>query len=224
MSDKPTESRDVTLRAPKPAGKGINDKLTPDERKAFYDQSSPRAVAIILATIVENHLTALLRLLMRRGSAADKRIADELFRQTGPLGPFATKIRVAYMLRIIHGTTYNDLLVISRIRNRFAHDVSLKSFDDQPIREWIKNMHMYSIVCKMSEEGKEQLKNRKGDNEPGLAAALIKSHATLSLYDTYRECLRFIIHHIVDYEHAVIEEEAKLNAKQSGQGPSPGKS
>lgn len=164
---------------------------------------------------------------MRRGEDSEKKIADELFRATGPLGPFATKIRLAYMLRIIAEPTYRDLIIISRIRNRFAHDLSLKSFEDQKISGWIKNMHIYGIVKKMGEEGKERLKNRKeGDDQLEITAAFIKSNALLSMYDTYRDCLRYVIHHIVDYENAIIEKEEMLNQQSVSdkQAPSPDKS
>ena len=162
MANEPLKSRPVTLSKPTTAGKSLDEKLTTDEREAFYDHSSPRTMAIVLAAIVENHLTAVLRLIMRRSSKLDKAIADDLFRSTGALGPFATKIRLAYMLRIIADTTYKDLMTVSRIRNRFAHDLAVKSFEDQQITDWIKEMHIYSIVKKMGEESRERLKKWNG--------------------------------------------------------------
>jgi hypothetical protein len=37
--------------------KSLDEKLNEEERSAFYDHSSERAMAIILGAIVENHLT-----------------------------------------------------------------------------------------------------------------------------------------------------------------------
>jgi DNA-binding MltR family transcriptional regulator len=132
MEKKP-ETKDVTDAVYKKRaaqrGKGLDDKLSEDERTAFYDQSSERSMAIVLSSIVENRLTELLQLLMRR----DKSLDNEMFNPTGPLGPFGTKIRLAYMLRIASPETYKDLVIINKIRNKFAHDLSVTTFENQQI-------------------------------------------------------------------------------------------
>jgi hypothetical protein len=90
----PATRRDVTKEVQRErvelASKSLDEKLSAEEIRAFYDHSSERAMAIMLGAIVENHLTALLRLLMRR----EKTLADEMFNPSGPLGPFGTKIRL----------------------------------------------------------------------------------------------------------------------------------
>jgi hypothetical protein len=87
MAEKPTGG----------TGKSLDEKLTTEEATAFYENVSDRASALVLANIVENRLTELLRLQMRD----DKALADELFNPSGPLGPFGTKIRVAYMFGLL---------------------------------------------------------------------------------------------------------------------------
>src|SRR5712691_11735011 len=186
--------------------KSLDEKLNEQEREAFYDHSSDRAMAIVLGAIVENHLTELLRFLMRR----DKAIADELFNPSGPLGPFGTKIRVAYMLRIIAPETYKDLIVINNIRNKFAHDLSVTSFDNQQITAWIRNMHLYGIVRKMGEDAKARLESKTSKDS---TVDFIKSNALLSSKDSYRDCLRYMIHHIIDHENAIKSTEAEMNQK-----------
>src|SRR5437588_12608783 len=89
--------------------KPFDEKLTKDELEAFYDALRDRDRAIVLSAIAENHLTSLLRVLMRRN---EKAISEELFRPSGPLGPFGTKIRVAYMLRILRPEIYKDLITV----------------------------------------------------------------------------------------------------------------
>ena len=131
--------------------------LTPEENSAFFEQSSDRAMGIMWAAIVENHLTGFLRLIMYR---EDKQVADELFKPTGPLGAFGTKIRLAYLLRVLDPITYKDYISVSRIRNAFAHDLSKTSFDDQQISAWIKNMHIYGIVKDQSEAARMRIAER----------------------------------------------------------------
>jgi len=195
------------MGGPSSARKSLDEKLRKEEREAFYDHSSERAMAIVLGAIVENHLTELLRLLMLK----DKALADEMFNPSGPLGPFGTKIRLAYMLRIIPEPTYKDLMIVNRIRNKFAHDLSVTTFDDQQITAWIKNMHIYGIVKKMGDDAKERLRIKASHGKHGIARDFIASNALLSSRDSYRDCLRYMLHHIIDYKTAIIEKEAELN-------------
>lgn len=188
------------------ARKDLDSKLNEDERAAFYDHSSERAMAIVLGTIVENHLTRLLRLLMLR----DEDIARELFHPSGPIGPFGTKIRLAYMLRIIEPELYRDIIVVNRIRNKFAHDLTAVTFEDQQIKAWMQNMHIYGIVKKMADEAKVRLDTNTSANS---MKDFITSNFTLSARDSYRACLRFIIHRIIDQETAISAVEANLNRK-----------
>jgi DNA-binding MltR family transcriptional regulator len=188
------------------ARKGLDSKLNEEERVAFYDHSSERAMAIVLGAIVENHLTGLLRMLMRR----EENIARELFQSSGPLGPFGTKIRLAYMLRIIGPEMYGDLTIISKVRNKFAHDLTVVSFENQQISAWMQNMHIYGIVKKMAHDAKVRLDTNTSSNS---TSDFIASGFTSSARDSYSACLRFIIHQIVDQETAISTVEENLNKK-----------
>jgi hypothetical protein len=99
-------------------GKPLGDKMTKDEIEAFYEAPRDRDRAIVLSAIAENHLTSLLQLLMRRD---EKDISQRLFNPSGQLGPFGTKIRVAYMLRILPPEIHRDLMIVSKVRSKFAH-------------------------------------------------------------------------------------------------------
>jgi DNA-binding MltR family transcriptional regulator len=73
-------------------------------------------------------------------------LVADLFKPTGPLGPFATKVRLAYLLRVISKSTADDLIIVTKIRNKFAHDLSVKTFEEQQITDWVKNMHAYTAL------------------------------------------------------------------------------
>jgi len=182
----------------------LDSKLNEEERVAFYDHSSERAMAIVLGAIVENHLTELLRLLMRR----EKDIASQLFHPSGPLGPFGTKIRLAYMFRIIGPEMYGDLTAVYKIRNKFAHDLTAVTFDEKQIYAWIQNMHIYKIVKKVADEAKVRMAENTSVNS---ASDLIASKFTSSARDSYRACLRLVIHQIIDQEAAIRNAEENLN-------------
>ena len=188
------------------ARRSLDEKLTEAERTAFYDHSSDRAMGVVLGAIVENHLTEVLRLLMRR----EEDVARELFHPSGPLGPFGTKIRLAYMLRIIGPELYRDLIAVNKIRNKFAHDLGVVSFDAPPIKDWLQNMYICGIVKRMAKDAQERIdKGASVDHTKDFIASGFISSAR----DTYRACLRFLIHQIVDQEAGIKAAEAKMNKK-----------
>jgi DNA-binding MltR family transcriptional regulator len=96
-----------------------------EDEVAFFEHNPERGVAIALPAIIENHLTAILKVAMR----PDGRIWNDLFSSHGPLGNFGIKIRLAYMLGLIESTRLKDLTIITKIRNEFAHKISIKTFD-----------------------------------------------------------------------------------------------
>lgn len=212
MSDSP---RVNPYRGPSDA-KPFDEKLTKDEIEAFYDALRDRDRAIVLSAIAENHLTSLLQLLMRR---EEKEIFQQLFNPSGPLGPFGTKIRVAYMLRMLPPEVHKDLMVVSKIRNKFAHDLSIKSFDDQQITAWVKGMHHYNMFLNAVKTFQEQ---HRAERDSGLpeseckfrTPAYILGNSAKTTVDSYRETVRLIIHWIVDYEDHIKSEEERLNFKR----------
>ncbi len=204
--------------------KPLDEKLTKDELEAFYDALRDRDRAIVLSAIAENHLTSLLQVLMRRN---EKAISEELFRPSGPLGPFGTKIRVAYMLRILPPEIYKDLITVSKIRNKFAHELSIKSFDDQQISTWVKGMHHYNLFLSTVKSFEEKHRAERESNLPESeyefrAIAYVLGNSAKTIVDSYRETVRLIIHWIVDYERHIKSEEERLNRGGAPAAPSSG--
>ena len=191
----------------------MDEKLTRDELEAFYDALKDRDRAIVLSAIAENHLTSLLQLLMRRN---EKEISQQLFNPSGPLGPFGTKIRVAYMLRILPPEIYKDLMVVSKIRNKFAHDLAVKSFDDQKITDWVKSMHHYKLFLGSVREFEKKAESKSKFR----MFAYVLSGSAETIVDSYRETVRLIIHWIVDYENHIKSEEERIIRDNKAIGPS----
>jgi DNA-binding MltR family transcriptional regulator len=205
----------------------INVDLPPEEKAAFYDQSSDRAVGIMWAAILENHLTGFLRLIMLRDQEG-KKVADDLFKSSGPLGPFGTKIRLAYLMRILDHSTYKDYLYINWIRNAFAHDLSKTSFDDQQISAWIKNMHIYGLVKNMGDAAKKRLAENQYPIDPEAHILRPASERTLSpkgrdwiaaqfsdsIRIAYRQSVEFMIQRMVYAEKQILATEKLLNEEE----------
>jgi DNA-binding MltR family transcriptional regulator len=196
-------------------GRPLDEKLTKDEIEAFYDALRDRDRAIVLSAIAENHLTSLLQLLMRRN---EKDISQQLFNPSGPLGPFGTKIRVAYMLRILPPEIHKDLIIVSKIRNKFAHDLSIKSFDDQQITDWVKSMYHHKVflssVKTFQEKAERESSLPESEHKFRTIAYVLGNSAEIA--GSYRETVRLIIHWIVDYEHHIKSEKKRLNSGRGG--------
>jgi hypothetical protein len=99
-----------------------------------YD--SDRAAGIVAGSIAERRLEEALRSRMRRNQTA---ISQNLFRPSGALGPFSTKIDLAYLLRLLSHDAWKDLTNLKNVRNDFAHDLELDSFEAPSIKDRCKN-------------------------------------------------------------------------------------
>ena len=100
---------------------------------------SDRAAGIVAGAIVEQRLEEAIRSRLRMDLPA---IASELFRPSGALGPFRTKIDLAHLWGLISDEVAKDLSNLKNIRNDFAHELELDSFDVQSIKDRCKNFYI----------------------------------------------------------------------------------
>jgi DNA-binding MltR family transcriptional regulator len=164
----------------------------PDEIAAFYEQGSDRAVAVVCTAIVENRLTFLLKAAMRQDSA----VHNELFRSSGPIGSLGSKIRLAYMLRLIHEDVYRDLLLITKIRNEFAHNVAITSFDEPSIKSRIESLHALGVWKSVEEKAKENLERNPDDFNKRVQTQILRNELS-NWRDSFKMCLRLYIWKLV---------------------------
>ncbi|MFT3673491.1 hypothetical protein [Aestuariivirga sp.] len=111
-----------------------------DEAAAFKDLSSAsdRAAAIVAASLLEDRLEMALRLRM----IDDDKVAAELFRSSGPLGSFASKIALGYLLKMYSDAARRDLVCIKDISNQFAHHLDIRDFQSQSIKNKTQNLRL----------------------------------------------------------------------------------
>jgi DNA-binding MltR family transcriptional regulator len=92
----------------------------PEElRKAIarFTKQGDRGTALVATAWLDDALEVRIRAAFR----PDKGTADDVFRPDGPLGSFAARIKIAYLLDLIEPFARKDLDCIRRIRNDFAH-------------------------------------------------------------------------------------------------------
>lgn len=110
-----------------------------DLQKEFVN-ASDRVVVIMGAAALDTHLEKLLRKhLINDSKAVDSLIKSE---SNTPLSSFAARISAAYCLGLISENDYKDLLIVKKIRNEFAHELSNCNFDNGSVKDRIGNLIM----------------------------------------------------------------------------------
>jgi DNA-binding MltR family transcriptional regulator len=105
---------------------------------------SDRAAAIVAAALVEIRLE---KVILQAFQNPDEDIVADMFRPSGPLGSFSAKIKLAHLMGLTSKDCHADLETMKQIRNRFAHDLSAVSFDEQSIRDRTKNLRIVDHVA-----------------------------------------------------------------------------
>lgn len=128
-----------------------------EEIDAYYiaDPTHHRAAAVMWVTLVERRIDALFKIALRQ----DKAVLNELFQPTGALGNYAVKLRLAYMLGWFGKDIYNDLKIIGKIRNRFAHDIKVTNFSDKKIASWLESMKVYKLITHLRNHTEDRLRD-----------------------------------------------------------------
>lgn len=134
-------------------------KLSFDELCAIRNQvytdleaESDRGLALVTADYLSNLLEALLRQVFVDGrSKGMKDILSGLFAEVGPLGTFATRTRLAFLMGLIGTDTYHALEVIRDLRNDAAHSVAPFSLESPGPREMCRRLTDWEACQKQSE-------------------------------------------------------------------------
>jgi hypothetical protein len=159
------------------------------EETAFYNHDSDRAVAVLWPAIVENRLTDLLRATCIPSS----KDFDDLFGPGKPIGDFGLKIKTAYIIGAIHKDIVDDLRIIAKIRNAFAHKVDITSFEQRPISRWMDNLHSIIVHRRL-------LDDLKTHSEKDETKICILEGELIDYRNKFHCSIRYLIHRIVALE------------------------
>lgn len=101
-----------------------------------FQTETPRSAVIIGAAFLD----AQLRELIANFLVDDKKVVADFLgdddKADRPLSAFSARTKAAYCLGLISKDEYDDLNLIRRIRNRFAHKLHDISFDNKEISNW----------------------------------------------------------------------------------------
>lgn len=111
------------------------------ELEAEFDASTDRAAAIIGGGYVEERLLRALKGHLRR----NEKTFSWLFHHSGPLASFEAKIKLGILVGLLTEEFAHDLSIIKDVRNRFAHQLDLRSFETDSIRDKLGNLTLLTI-------------------------------------------------------------------------------
>jgi DNA-binding MltR family transcriptional regulator len=96
----------------------------------------------VLAVVGAAYLDSLVEQLLRAVFVESKEEADRLLLPDRPLGSNGSRYQLAYCLGLIGKRERDDLKMIAKIRNEFAHKYDVRSFDHDEPKKLIAKLHI----------------------------------------------------------------------------------
>jgi DNA-binding MltR family transcriptional regulator len=96
----------------------------------------------VLAIVGAAYLDSLLKELLRAIFIEDREEADRLLGSDRPLGSTGSRYQLAYCLGLISENQRDDLKMIAKIRNAFAHRFDVQSFNHAEPSKFIEKLHV----------------------------------------------------------------------------------
>jgi DNA-binding MltR family transcriptional regulator len=127
----------------------LNDALFHFSKLFDYDEKNDRAIVIVGATFLDTILEHILRAFL----IDNEKEVNKLLQCDQPLGTFSGKITMAYCLGLIYKPVQEDLNLVRKIRNEFAHNL-YASFEDEKIKAWCLSLKWHRFTC-MAEPPKD---------------------------------------------------------------------
>lgn len=106
-----------------------------------YNVGDDRAIVIIGSAFWET----ILEHILIEFFPEDEKEVEALFGYDKQLGSYSNKVRMIYCLGLIEKKVMQDLKLIGKIRNRFAHDLTV-SFADKDITDWCRQLKWHREV------------------------------------------------------------------------------
>lgn len=117
------------------------DEAKPKKEFDLIDESD-RGAAIVAAALLEDQLVNMLKEKMLLDRMSQKQVRD-IFDLSGPLSNFSAKITISLAFGFIDKTTFNDLQIVRKLRNKFAHSKDQLSFDDADVKSQVRSMYCF---------------------------------------------------------------------------------
>lgn len=106
-----------------------------------FEEPNDRAIAVIGGAFLD---TVLLHIL-QNFFPEDEKEAKQLFEYNNPLGTYSARVKMVFCLGLIDKLIMEDLKLVGKIRNEFAHNLNA-SFNDSRIGPWCKELKWHRFA------------------------------------------------------------------------------
>lgn len=97
----------------------------------------PRTTAIVLCSYIEVYMEELLASSMPK---MNQELREKILGPVGHLATLQSKLDVALALGLINSSNYKNGKMIGRIRNIFAHNFKINTFDDEALEKCLNKL------------------------------------------------------------------------------------
>ena len=115
-------------------------------RHTLNDESD-RGCTLMAAAFLDEEIESLIKAHL----VDNKKAMKSVFDNSGALGTFSSRINMAFLLGLIPKNIYDDLHLLRKIRNDFAHNSSPITFNDNVISQRIKSLKVHQLKNKQRE-------------------------------------------------------------------------
>ena len=113
-----------------------------------FHESPDRVIAILGGAYLDSMLDKLFRAVL----IDESKEADSLLRPDAPLGSNGSRYQLAYCLGLITREQRDDMKLVAKIRNTFAHEFKLTGFDVPPVRDYCASLKQPRTLAEMPKQ------------------------------------------------------------------------
>ena len=95
-----------------------------------------------LALYATAHIDTELEKLLKKKLIGSEKHVKEILSFNGPLGTFSSKVKLSYSLGLIDKVMMDDINILRKIRNEFAHSDEAISFNTQNMKDLCDNLQL----------------------------------------------------------------------------------
>lgn len=153
-----------------------------EKEQAEVERSTDRSAAVLGGSYLDSAITTFLE----RRLIYDPKAFESFFGLRGSCGAFVPKIEFAYLSGLITKDFREDLKVIAKVRNQFAHESDIDSFDHPVIAKHLdQRLKMLTVGIRLMEihEGSPITRRRRFLSAVGEAGALLRDRVSRPTFD-----------------------------------------
>lgn len=119
-----------------------------------YSDETYRGIVLAICGMLDRALFDALK----RHLVDDQEQVGQLFGEIGPLGSFAARARLAYLLGFYGKLILDEMVTVNRIRNRMAHEPEVNNLNHPRVKDQVSKLVLFSLTLSKKSEWPEQAK------------------------------------------------------------------